>query len=40
MNPRHLPFPLNVYSQTLALESGSPAELLHFGVFDSEAELA
>lgn len=40
MNPRLLPFPLNVYAQTLTLESGTPAECLHFGVFDTEAELA
>ncbi len=40
MNPRLLPFPLNVYAQTLTLASGAPAELLHFGVFDTEAELA
>ncbi len=39
MNPRLLPFPLNVYAQTLTLASGAPAELLHFGVFDTEAEL-
>ncbi len=40
MNPRLLPFPLNVYAQTLTLASGTPADLLHFGVFDTEAELA
>jgi len=33
MNPRHLPFPLNVYAQTLALASGEPPEFLHFGVY-------
>ncbi len=40
MNPRLLPFPLNVYAQTLTLTLGAPAELLHFGVFDTDAELA
>ncbi len=40
MNPRLLTFPLNVYAQTLTLASGTPADLLHFGVFDTEAELA
>jgi len=39
MNPRLLPFPLNVYAQTLTLASGAPVELLHFGVFDTDAEL-
>lgn len=32
MNPIHLPFPLNVYGLTLALEFGT-AEHLHFGVY-------
>ena len=36
MNPRHLPFPLNVYAQTLALASGEPPEFLHFGVYDAQ----
>lgn len=40
MTPLLLPFPLNVYAQTLLLEHGAPVDLLHFGVFDSEAELA
>lgn len=34
MNPTHLPFPLNVYGLTLALEFGV-AEHLHFGIFDT-----
>jgi len=36
MNPRHLPFPLNVYAQTLALATGEPPEFLHFGVYDAQ----
>lgn len=40
MNPRLLPFPLNAYAQTLTLASGTPAEQLHFGVFDTDTELA
>ncbi len=40
MNFRLFPFPLNVYGQTLALESAAPDEqavLLHFGLFDAAA---
>lgn len=38
MNPTHLPFPLNVYGLTLALEFGA-AEHLHFGIYgESSAE--
>jgi len=39
MNPRHLPFPLNVYAQTLALVTGEPADMLHFGVHDARVDL-
>jgi len=38
MNPRHLPFPLNVYAQTLVLVTGEPADMLHFGVYDSRVD--
>ena len=38
MNPRHLPFPLNVYAQTLALTTGEPPEWLHFGVYDEQVD--
>lgn len=34
MNPRQLPFPLNVYAQTLALSTGAVPGLLHFGVYN------
>lgn len=37
MNPIHLPFPLNVYGLTLAVEFGA-AEHLHFGVFGESSE--
>jgi cyclopropane fatty-acyl-phospholipid synthase-like methyltransferase len=40
MNFHLLPFPLNVYGQTLALECGpgdAQAALLHFGLFDAAA---
>lgn len=37
MNPNHLPFPLNVYGLTLALEFGA-AEHLHFGVYGESNE--
>lgn len=40
MNFRLLPFPLNVYGQTLAFESAATAEqavLLHFGLFEAAA---
>ncbi|MDP1930375.1 MAG: GNAT family N-acetyltransferase [Gammaproteobacteria bacterium] len=39
MNFRLLPYPLNVYAQTLALEYGS-AEHLHFGVFAAALDEA
>lgn len=40
MNPRHLPFPLNVYAQTLALVTGEAPDLLHFGVYDARVDAS
>lgn len=40
MNPRHLPFPLNVYAQTLTLATGAMPDMLHFGVYDERVDVS